>query len=272
MSGRPFFDAQSLKWYGKHGLGEVLFTCKWTPLADNPARARLDKGDEALEIEVYEEPTKDGLYALTADVASGTGEDYSVGAMINLHTGAPVAELRMRAEYDDFAEQLHFLGLWYNTARIAVEDQGGYGAAVIAYLREPIKGRKPYPKLYRHRKLNRPDHQESSKFGFPMDAATRPKVVNEIRNWIDDRLLPWITPGLLAEARTFVHREKKPSPAAADGANDDIVMAWAIALEMFSLYGEHKHDRRKANRSNAKKFKAKPSYPWQQRRETKETR
>jgi hypothetical protein len=262
MSGRPYFDGETIKWYAKHAVRDPLYQAKFEVSPENPARGRLVKG-EGLPLEVYKEPEDDRLYALAADVASGSGDDYSVGALIDLHTGEPCAEFRMKAGYDDFAEQLHFLGLWYNKARLAVEDQGGYGAAVIAYLREPIRGRRPYPKLYRHRKLNRPDHIEATKFGFPMDQATRPKVVNELRSWVDDKLFPFVTRGFLQEARTFVHREKKPSPAAADGANDDIVMAWGIALELFSLFGEHEHDRRKKTRKNAKAWKAKPSYPWQ---------
>jgi hypothetical protein len=33
---------------------------------------------------------------------------------------------------------------------------------VIAYLRDGLKGRKPYPKLYRHRRFDRADQPEST--------------------------------------------------------------------------------------------------------------
>ncbi len=65
----------------------------------------------------------------------------------------------------------------------------------------------------------------------------------------------------MREARTFVHRNKKPSPAADDGANDDVVMAWGIALEMFSLFGEHPHDRKKQRRKP--RAPRKPLYDWE---------
>jgi len=40
------------------------------------------------------------------------------------------------------------------------------------------------------------------------------------------------------------------------------VMAWGIALEMYSQFGEHAHDRKKKARASMKKAKAPQLYPW----------
>lgn len=45
--------------------------------------------------------------------------------------------------------------------------------------------------------------------------------------------------GLLSECHTFVYAKTTPSPRAEDGANDDRVMALAIAMEMYRRYGTH---------------------------------
>ena len=109
----------------------------------------------------------------------------------------------MKGEYELFSEQLHFLGLWFNKAKLAVETGGGYGDTVIAYLRDGLKGRKPYPMLYRHRPYDRPDRPQTIKFGFPMNSKTRPKVINELRTWVDEKLFPWLPQGLYSECQTL---------------------------------------------------------------------
>jgi hypothetical protein len=86
--------------------------------------------------------------------------------------------------------------------------------------------------------------------------------VSELRIWVNDRLFPYVTSGFLSESRTFVNRPTGASPRAADGCNDDRVMAWGIALEMYSQFGEHTHDRRKKARASMKKLKTPQLYPW----------
>jgi hypothetical protein len=161
----------------------------------------------------------------------------------------------MKAEYELFSEQLHFLGIWFNTARIAVEKGGGYGDVVIGHLRSGHQGRKPYPKLYRHRSWDHPTRPTMNQFGYPMTGKTRPHVISGLREWINNQLLPWLTPGVLRECHTFVHRDTNPSPRAADGCNDDRVMSLGIALVLYEEFGEHEHDRKKTNLKNMRKPK-----------------
>ena len=262
LSGSPYFDPGALRDYTLLAKdAKPLFRAGFEVNAHNPAIATLVKGDTQ-PIEVYEAPKPGRKYAIGVDNATGAGSDFSVAAVIDLDTGAPCAELHMKGDHDVCAEQVHYLGLWYNTARVAVEKQGGYGDTVIAYLRDGHKGRKPYPKLYRHRRLDRPALKEAGIFGIPMNVQTRPKIVSELRIWVNDRLFPYVTTGFLAEARTFVNRPAGTSPRAADGCNDDRVMAWGIALEMYSQFGEHAHDRKKKARATMKKAKAPVLYPW----------
>ena len=261
LSGSPYFSSAALKYYAsKEMRPEVEFKAEWVVHPDQPNKATLRKGQGW--IEVYKSPAVGHAYAVGADIATGMGKDFSVGAVIDLGTGEPVAEIHMKGSYEDFTAQLHFTGYWYNTARIAPELGGGYGDTVVAYLRDGHKGRKPYPMLYRHRGYETAARKQTDRFGFPMNLKTRPKVVSGIREWIDKRLFPYMPEGLLGEARTFVHRETRPSPRAEDGCNDDRVMAWAIALEMYSEFGDHEHDRKKAVRAALKSRKQTNINPW----------
>jgi hypothetical protein len=253
LSGSPYFDVHSLKFFSSIQPKPEGY-CRFEAFANNPSRAELRWFDGA-PIELYRRPEPGKEYAIFADVATGQGLDYSVGAVIDLSDGAPCAELYMKADYEQFSEQLHFLGVWFNNARIAVEKGGGYGDVVIGHLRDGHKGRKPYPRLYRHRSWDHPTRPTVVQFGYPMTLKTRPHVVAALREWINDRLLPYMTPGWLSECNTFVHRETKPSPRAADGCNDDRVMAWGGALVLYGEFGEFEHHRKKQNLKNRRKPK-----------------
>ena len=255
LTGHPFFDLKALQFYSREGRVDPRFTGQFETFSNTKARARFNKAGEPL-IEVYRVPAKDKNYAIGADVATGTGADYSVAAVIDLSDGAPVAELRMKADYRDFTRQLHFLGVWYNNARVAIEKGGGYGDVVIAYLRDGHEGRKPYPLLYRHEMYDDPRKKTREQYGFPMSRPNRAMVVSELNEWINTRTWPWLTRRFAVEARTFVRQSTGPSPAAEVGLNDDAIMAWGIALVVYNRYGTgHKFDRKKTKtRPKAKPY------------------
>jgi hypothetical protein len=64
----------------------------------------------------------------------------------------------------------------------------------------------------------------------------------------------------MMELRTFVRQDTLPSPRAQEGSNDDRVMALALTLELYRLYGHHEH------RVKHPTSKRKPHrYRWQRR-------
>jgi hypothetical protein len=138
---------------------------------------------------------------------------------------------------------------------------GGYGEPVIISLRDGRKGRPHYPKLYRHTIADRSDAHQLANYGFPINAKTRPQLINQMEQAIRERLLPGLSAELAMECRTFVRQKTLPSPRAMDGNNDDRVMACALALEMYRQYGTHERRHRPTKRKA--KFH---SYPWQRRR------
>ena len=173
--------------------------------------------------------------------------------MIDLTNGKWVAEYHAKIEEDLFAKDLYYAGKWYGShsscrgdALIAIEVQGGYGRATVLALRDGVKGRKAYAKMYRHQvtpaETTVPDDRAA--YGFPMNQATRPLVINGLEEWIRDELCPWITPDLDSELRTFSKRETRPSPRALEGCNDDRVMCAGVSLEMYRLYGFHEKKRK----------------------------
>jgi hypothetical protein len=255
FSQRVFFDKNALLWYSHNGIKEPLYRMDFKRTA--PDRAQVLKSPEGI-IRVYEEPYADGRYALAADVSTGKGLDYSCAYVVDLGTMGLVAELHAKIDADQLATQLHYLGKYYNTALLAVEDAGGWGEPVIIFLKDGKEGRPPYPAQYRHRQFSRPDNPIHKPFGFPVNAKTRPTVLEGMEQAIREHALPWMTQRLLDECGNFVYQETGTSPRAAEGTHDDCVMACAIVLELYRQRG-HFPDRAKRRKPKGPKV----LYPWQ---------
>ena len=225
-----WFNTDALAWYSER-LREPLFRFKFVP-NETGAKATIARDSQGW-IAVYDKREKGKEYAIYADVATGRGLDFTCAYVIDLSNQNIAAELHGKIDPDLAAEQLHFLGRWYNTARIAIEMGGGYGEAVVIPLRDGKKGRRPYPKLYRHVQDDRPDFKQNITFGFPVTSKTRPLIISALELSIREHTLPHIPMQTILECKTFVRADTNPSPRAADGTNDDRVMALAGALEMF---------------------------------------
>ena len=256
LSDRSAFDPEALRRYEER-IAPVLR--RYDFITRTPGQAEIHEHPQG-RIRVFSEPTTDHSYAIGADVATGRGRDYSAAYVIDLTNAELVAEYHGKIEADVYARDLHFLGRRYNTARIAVETQGGFGEAVIIALRDGAAGRRPYPNLYRHVMSSRPDKPIAKPFGFPTNTKTRPLILNQLERHLREETLPWVTNDLHHEMTEFVHHDHGVSPRARDGSRDDRVMACAIAYEMFRLYGDIGGKRRTERRPKKKPVAA---YPWQ---------
>jgi len=262
LTGDPYFDQTDLVHY-EQNLRKPKWSFTWEPIgATRKARQRKSKWGIC---DVLEPPVSTHEYAIGCDIATGYGRDFSAAYVVDLGSGALVAEMVEKTDAETFAEQLHFLGKWYGTASscrvdalIAVEKGGGWGEAVITPLRDGKNNRPPYKRLYRHTQdMSVNAAEQSRSFGFPISSGTRNHVIQNMQKMLRERSLPFMTAGLLGECHTFVTRNKAPSPAAADGANDDRVMACCLALEMFRRFGSHPDARPKRRE---RQYLA--PYPW----------
>jgi hypothetical protein len=245
LTGSPFFDQEALLEYMEL-IPEPEFRFDFEPKG---SKAKFKKWSHG-RISVYAEPEDGHKYAIFADPATGRGADYSAAYVIDLASPKFVCEFHAKLESDLFAEQLHYMGRWYNTAKIAVEVAGGFGEAVTIPLRDGKTARPPYPNLYKHRFSNRPGFQESKTIGFPTNVHTRPLILNQLEQALRERSIPFMTRRMWDECETFV-RGPDGKAQAQDGCNDDCVMAAAGALEMYRLYGEHPEKPKRRFRSRS---------------------
>jgi hypothetical protein len=235
LSGALYFDSRALQYYRLHSM-RPLYSAQFVQL--NPRKAKLTELRDGI-IDVWEPPRKGGKYAISADVSTGRSADYTSCDVIDLETGSIVASLHAKIEAPMACVQLHFLGKWYNMAKIAVERQGGYGEALITLLRDGSKGLPPYSNLYRHTKFTAGNKPISEEYGIPMGPNMRPMIVTGLKQWIQNQQFPWLGKSHVDELGTFVHHATGTSPAAQEGCNDDRVMSLGIACEMFRQFGSH---------------------------------
>ncbi|MBA2708275.1 MAG: hypothetical protein H0U59_10790, partial [Gemmatimonadaceae bacterium] len=134
MSGSPYFDSESLIFYSREASIDHFRSFDWVEHGHGKARQQV-KADYAWN-RVYTLPEPGRSYTIGADVATGRGKDYSCAYVVDLATMEFCAQIHGKMGVDQFAEQLHYLGRWYNDAKIAVELGGGYGDAVIISLRD----------------------------------------------------------------------------------------------------------------------------------------
>jgi len=73
-----------------------------------------------------------------------------------------------------------------------------------------------------------------------------------------ERALPWLPAGTITEMGDFIHHDHGTSPRARQGARDDRVMATAIALELYRIYGTHANARKHRKRTRPRPL----PYPW----------
>jgi len=253
LSGALFFDRDALRFYRtqvrKAGMvGQFvqrgIRSAEWMSLRDGM-------------IAVFEKPVTGRKYALCADTSTGRGQDYTSMGIIDLETGAIVCELHARIEASRSHLQAFSLGRWYNDALICVERQGGYGEALITLLRDGANGLPPYARLYRHMDATKGKRPMSESIGIPMGATVRPGIVNNLADWIRQRLFPWVSQGQMDELGTFVYHTAGVSPAALQGSHDDRVMMLGMCAEMFRQFG--RPPAKKARRGSKSKYEPHPS-------------
>lgn len=245
LSGAIYFSREALNFYATAVVDPVV---SGQFVAYGRRKGKFVKLRDGI-IDVLERPKPDGKYAIGVDTATGSGADYTSAHVIDLSSGTPVAHMRAKIEAGRAAFQLHYLGRWYNTAKIAVERQGGSGEAVITVLREGTDNLPPYPNLYRHTKWASGNKPISEEYGHPMGEGSRQTILDGLKLALRQQQFAWIDYETLDELNTFVYKDTRPSPRAEDGCNDDCVFSLALGQEMYRQFGARPEKRRKWKKS-----------------------
>ena len=177
---------------------------------------------------IWEERDSSQSYFITADVARGDGQDYSVAHVFKTSTMEMVAEYQGKITPDLFSKILNDLGIEYGNALLVVENNS-VGYTVLDKLREMR-----YPNLYYSVKSTHEYVEEyqaeamsNAIAGFSMTSKTRPLIIAKMEEFIRNDLIKLYSARLLSEMRTFVWNNGRPE--AMRSYNDDLIVSCAMA-------------------------------------------
>jgi hypothetical protein len=188
---------------------------------------------------IWAAPDPAGIYVLSADPAEGIdkgegdhaaeigGTDYSSASLRDARTLRTVATIHGRMEPAEFARRCAALGHEYNDALIVVE-RNNHGHLVLFVLEEAS-----YPNLYRHQEYDAAG-QSFLKLGFPMNVATRPLVIDTLREVVARGAMADPDPDFWKEALVFIYNPAGKAEAM-PLRHDDRVMDRAIGTYICTL-------------------------------------
>jgi hypothetical protein len=183
---------------------------------------------------IWEYPSPMKTYLLCADVARGDGADYSAFHIIDVDTLTQVAEYQSQCDTREFAKTILAAAFEYNNALVAVEN-ANIGWDVLQSLIESGYQNLHYShrtdfSLDQEKRLERYGATDSLVPGFTMSSASRPLIVERMRDFIETKQVKIRSIRLLEELRVFIWKNSKAQ--AMQGYNDDLVMSFAISMYM----------------------------------------
>ena len=180
---------------------------------------------------VWESPDYSRDYIVVADVSRGDGKDYSACHVIDVANNVQVAEYKGQISTKDYGHLLVGLATEYNEAMLVIEN-ANIGWATIQVVID-----RGYANLYYSQKSDQANvnsyfdkYQDHSKMvaGFTMSSRTRPMTIGKFQEYISDKGVTIQSKRLIEEMKTFIWRNGRPE--AQSGYNDDLVMAFSIAM------------------------------------------
>lgn len=220
-SGRPVFNIRALRDYQ-------------TRIKDPIRRGYLreDEGgnvyfvdDPKGYVSIWQEPDKDRIYSIGADVAEGLAHGDFSCAYVGSDEFDIVARWYGHLDADLFGEELVKLGRYYNEAYIAPENNN-HGIATIKAITK-----KEYYNLYTMKTFDKFSDGSTEKVGWSTNSRSKPLMIDKLVEFVRERYLGIPDATLISEMFTYII-EDNGSTNAQSGCHDDTVIACAIMLQL----------------------------------------
>lgn len=181
---------------------------------------------------VWELPDEEKDYALGADVAEGLEHGDRSSLDVLDENGDQVAHWFGHIDTDQFAKIIATVGKFYagkdGRGAYVGPERNNHGHAVLNVLRDIY----PTSRIYEEEYLDREEEdEEAGKLGWLTTRKSKPIIISNLNEQLRNNTsgIHWI--GTVSEMNTYVY-DAKGSMNAIEGAFDDQVMSYAIALEM----------------------------------------
>lgn len=202
---------------------------------------------------IWEEPQKEGMYLIPADVSRGDSRDYSAFHVLRVDTYPirQVAEYKEKIRPNQLGVLLMTVSQYYNNAIIAPENNSGWSGPTILKIQEA-----QYPFMY-YSPRRRPKEkselsvdpyyaQNRNDFlpGFSVTSANRNDMLAKLEQYIRMEDIELYSARTISEIKTFIVTEHNRAEAQR-GYNDDLIMALAGGLwvkEEGRMFGTYRSD------------------------------
>ena len=187
---------------------------------------------EDAPLKIWEEPQKGMRYTIGIDASTGLGFDYTVMCVLsNILPFTQVAVARMKWSVVDTSEFANSLGRYYNNAMSCVETNYP-GNAVQDALIQVYR----YPRNYQAEQHLDEAPNISSKYGFTTTQASKWMLIRELQAALKDDSIILNDLTTIEELMNYVYIEDKTKTGAAEGLNDDCVIALMLAYHTAMLW------------------------------------
>jgi hypothetical protein len=210
-------------------------------------------------VKIWEKPKPGAKYVIGADVAEGlTTGDYTCCDVLKLPYGEQVAQIHGKIDPDTWGEILGHIGKYYNKALIGVE-ANNHGLTTLTTLKHDN-----YPSIYQREKLDAPgDGKKVKQAGWLTTKKSKYKIIDGLRAALRDAESGIVSEDTLKEMSDYTIHEGDDGSCtygAKLGCFDDLVMSYAIALEMLYSIANARNEREDAISKTKKDNKAKYLY------------
>ena len=204
-------------------------TCAPTRVTTWDADSKMFSEHREGDVRIWEFPKWEKPYIIGADVALGVGQDYCAAVVMDNKNRVAAVYRNNRIDPSMYGEFLFYLGRYYNNAFLAVESNS-MGIATLQKL-DHMK----YVNLYRQTKIANVLNEEGERLGFRTTSATKPAVIGNLKNLIenDDIYIP--DQVIIEELKTYIATESGKTEAA-EGCHDDTVIAMGICAEVLRTH------------------------------------
>lgn len=213
-SGRPVFNPDQI-----HTMLSASSQPLYTMALEGGTFEKMPRG----ELKVWREKDHSERYYIGADVAIGIKNgDYSVAQVLDGQKRL-VASWRGHVHPDYFADVLYALGIYYNEAMVAVENNN-HGLLTAIRLGRDLS----YPNTYTEVGEGQLNDRDSFTIGFRTTVKTKPLIIDRLRAALRLNEMEIWDAVTLREMLQFIVTESG-AMAAEEGCFDDCVMSLALA-------------------------------------------
>lgn len=228
-SGLPFFRREVMTQYREAVMdSEPIRTGRYKMLTDKVAVWEDQPGGET---RIYGNPEEGHRYAIGVDFASGRAKDYSAIVVLDVEAGRVVATHKSKWNPDPVLDEAVLLGMTYagpdGRPALLIPERNGIGQALVDRLVHQIR----YTNVYREHDTVAVKHHRGARYGWATSNRSRQWLLEELARNVHQQNISIPCPFVVGEMDTFVYDDDDGEhAAAADGANDDLVMALAFAV------------------------------------------